>query len=161
MATKLKYLLPQITLQEAQALIARAENAWRKADEKVGEAFARYDALFKKYKKLYVQERERHFVPIESPIRNNRVEYYVTDYYSAVYTLAAKTLEPREHKTAYKALQAAERAIEKAIDKREKLDDALDKCKKVMPKLEQIDRNWRELENIATQVMKNRKRISA
>ena len=150
-----------ITLSEAKALIAQAEAKWREADSKVSVAIARYDAVFKKYKNLYVQEHEGHFALLESPVRGNRVAYYVTTYYPAVYKLAAKTLEPREHKTAYKTIEACERAIDKAIDRREEIAEAIEKCEKLLPKLEAQDRAWWGLEALAEEVMKNRRGISA
>lgn len=148
--------LATISVKEARQLIERGKVEWKAADEKVAVAFARYDAVLKKYKGLYVQEHDGHFVLIESPVRHNRIEYYVTDYYSAVYTLSAKTLEPREHKTAYKALQVAERAIEKAIVLREKIADAVEACEKIMPRVEAVERNWNELCDLAERVKQNR-----
>lgn len=150
-----------ITVKEARTLIERGEKAWQEADEKVAVAFARYDAVFKKYNKLYVRERGLNggdcYTLLESPVRDNGVDYYVTDYYSAVYTLNAKTLEPREHKTAYKALQAAERAIEKAIDRRELIANAIEECKKIMPRVEAVENTWDSLCALAERVQQNRK----
>ena len=145
-----------ISVKEARQLIERGKVDWQAADEKVAVAFARYDAIFKKYaERLYVQEHDGHFVLLDSPVRHNRIVYYVTDYYPAVYTLSAKTLEPREHKTAYKALQAAERAIDKAIDRREKIANAVEACEKIMPRVEAVERNWDELCALSDRISQN------
>lgn len=146
-----------ISVKEARSLIERGKVDWQAADEKVAVAIARYDAIFRKYAgRLYVQEHDGRFVQLDRPpIRNNQIGYYVTDYYSAVYTVSAKTLEPREHKTAFKAIEAAERAIEKAIDRREQIANAVEECEKIMPRVEAVERNWDELCALSDRISQN------
>ena len=141
--------MTDITLRQAQELIARGEEKWQELDSKVAKAFARYNDTVsgEKFGNLYGREYnsktdkfDGNFVLLEYPVRFERLLYYVTEEFPAVYKRDARTGKYRESKTAYKAIQACERAIDKAIDRREYLEDTLDKCKKLLPKIEKRER---------------------
>ena len=156
------FALPKITLAEAKALIAQGEMKLREADSKVGVAFARYNEVFSGFDDLYGREYnpatgncDGDFCLLECPIQNGKVLYYVTEYYPCVYKYSKGKY--RESKTAYKALAACERAIEKAIDRRGRIDQVLEDCKKLLPKIEAQERAWSGLEALAEKVMQNRR----
>ena len=110
------------------------EKTWREVDNKVAEKFACYNYTVNgKFGDLYGREYncttgkfDGEYFLLSYPVRFDRLIYYVTEYCPAVYKLDERTGKYRESKTAYKAIVACEHAIEKAIDKREKIESARD-----------------------------------
>lgn len=98
-----------------------ASLAWEKADSLVKAAFARYNDTVsgEKFGDLYAQDSEGNFMLLEYPVRWGICVYYVSEDFPAVYKFNERTGKYRESKTAYKAIKAAERAIDNAISLRE------------------------------------------
>lgn len=103
---------------------------WDVANNKVKEAFARYNYTVSgdKFGDLYGREYnpktnqwDGDFVLLTYPVRFGYLIYYVTEDFPTVYKYNENTGKYRESKTAYKALQACERAIDKAISIRESI----------------------------------------
>ena len=85
--------MKNITLQEAQGLLARGEWLWHKADEKVAEMFARYNyTVSGKFGDLYGREYnprtgkcDGEYFLLTPPVEFGRLTYNVTAYVPVVY----------------------------------------------------------------------------
>lgn len=109
----------------------RIQNEWRKLDEKVGVAFQRYNyTVSGKFGDLYGREYnfatgkfDGEYFLLTYPVRFGTLFYFVTKENPMVYKLDERTGKYRESKTAYKAIQRCEAAINRAIDRREECSE--------------------------------------
>lgn len=124
--------------------ISIGEEMLKNADIAVAMQFARYNNTVsgEKFGDLYGREYnpttgkfDGDFFLLEYPVHFNRVVYFVTEEVPTVYKYNEHTGKYRESKTAYKAIAACERAINKALDKCETISAALDDMKNYLSHL--------------------------